>query len=107
MGNTKYTIRAVGGQNDDNDLIGCYFKQAGTGFELWSPAPNSQKLATVSSLTPPINIPFNYAGWSWTITVNTAIPPAGTWSNNDPSITAEAGTWSTDTGTEEETDEET
>jgi hypothetical protein len=106
MAKKNYTINNAGGGSDSSDLIGCHIKQTDDGYDFTE--PNGTVLASTTSTTPRFTFPaFAYEGWTWTITVS-SIASAGVtggWSNNNPSIEGEEGTYSTGTGADEESDE--
>ena len=105
MPRSIWTINNAGGDPDGSDLIGCHIKETSTGYDFTS--PNGTKLASTTSATPPFTFPnFPYEGWTWTIEVTTlaASGVSGGWSNNNPTITGEEGTWSTGAGDDQEED---
>jgi len=101
MPQNKWTINSTGGGNSRTDLIGCHIKQTATGYDFTE--QDNTVLASTTSTSPPFSFPsFSFAGWTWTISVSTLSDPAtGGWSNNDPSITEEEGTWSAGSGADE------
>jgi hypothetical protein len=106
MPQNKWTINSAGGGGTSSDLIGCHIKQTATGYDFTS--PNNTVLASTTSTT----LPFSFTNvaldvWTWIITVSSLSNPAsGSWTNNDPSITEEEGTWSAGATIDTDADEE-
>ena len=106
MPQNKWTINSATGGNTSSDLIGCHIKQKATGYDFTS--PNNTVLASTTSTTLPFSFTdFDFADWTWTLTVSSLSNPAsGSWINNDPSIAAEEGTWSAGATIDTDADEE-
>lgn len=115
-----WTIHANGltGGNDKSNLVGCHINTnaSGTAYEFTQPNINNV-LSTTSGTslpTPPFRFPsFSYAGYTWTIDVNSLTAGAGNneaqgnWSDNNPSISDdETGTWTAQAGTTADQDQD-
>ncbi|HEY7784475.1 MAG TPA: hypothetical protein VIB00_07105 [Pyrinomonadaceae bacterium] len=98
MPKTKWTISSTSGGNDSADLVGCQIKQTDTGYDFRT--SNKTVLSSTTDTTLPFTFPsFDYDGWKWDITVTSLGSRAsGGWSNNNPGITGEEGTWSAGAG---------
>lgn len=106
MPQNKWTINNTGGGSNRSDLVGCHIKQTASGYDFTE--PNNTVLASTTSTTPPFSFPsFSYDSWTWTITVSSVASSGvtGGWSNNNPGIEGEEGTYSTGAGADEESDE--
>ena len=105
MPKTKWNINSSGPGRDATDLDGCTIETIdGGGYSLSSPPPNSTQLSTAPAGTPPLVFTsFPFMGWTWNMTINSVSTSqmSGSWSNNDPSITDEAGSWAADVGADE------
>jgi hypothetical protein len=101
MPKTKWTINGQG-PRDATDLDGCIIETIdGGGYSLSSPHPDSTELSTAPAGTPPLEFTsFLYMGWTWNVSISSISTSqlSGSWSNNDPSITAESGSWAADVG---------
>jgi hypothetical protein len=106
MPKTKWTINSQGPGRDATDLDGCIVETIdGGGYSLSSPHPNSTELSTAPAGTPPLAFTsFTFDGWTWDLSINSIATSqlSGSWSNNDPSITEEAGSWAADVGADQE-----
>jgi hypothetical protein len=98
MPKTKWTISSASGGNDRSDLVGCQIKRTDTGYDFRT--SNKTVLSSTTDTTLPFTFPrFDYDDWKWDITVTSLGSPAsGSWSNNNPSIMGEEGTWSAGAG---------
>jgi hypothetical protein len=105
MPKSKWTINNASGGNTSSDLIGCHIKQTDTGYDFTS--PNNAVLASTTSTTPPFSFTgFDFEDWTWTVSVTSLSNPAGGgWSNTDPTITGEEGTWSAGADADADTEE--
>jgi hypothetical protein len=94
MPQNKWTINIASGGNSASSLVGCHIKQTSTGYDFTS--SSNTVLASTTSTT----VPFSFTGISlasltWTVTVDSLANPAtGGWSNSQPKVTEEEGTWS-------------
>ena len=103
MARKNWTINNASGGSDSSDLIGCHIKETDTGFDFTE--PDGTVLASSNSTTPPFTFPtFDYEDWTWTISVSSVASSGinGGWSNNNPGIQGEEGTYSTGKGADEE-----
>jgi hypothetical protein len=105
MPNNIWTINNgdVTGGKDGSDLVGCHIVQTATAYEFTEPNINNVLSTTPGSTlpTPPFDFPaFSYEGYTWNIHVGALSGGfSGTWSNTDPTITAdETGTWTAQAG---------
>jgi hypothetical protein len=105
MPKTRWTINGQG-PRDATDLDGCIIETIdGGGYSLSSPHPNSTQLSTAPAGTPPLAFTaFTYEGWTWNLSINSVSTSqlSGSWSNNDPGITAESGSWAADVGADDD-----
>jgi len=106
MPQNKWTINSAGGGTNSSDLIGCHIKQTATGYDFT--APNNTVVASTTSTTPPFSFTdFDYEDWTWTVSVTSLSSTAsGGWTNNDPSIMGEEGTWSAGASADDEDEDE-
>ena len=108
MPNGTWIITSSGGGRDHGLLLNFSIVGTSTGYNFKSPptSPNGGVvLASSTSLSAPITFStFPYQGWNWTVTIENLNPrPSGTWRNNNgPNPEEENGTWSADTGMDEE-----
>jgi hypothetical protein len=110
MPKTKWTINSNGNGRDATDLDGCIIEAiSGGGYSLSSPHPHSTELSTAPAGTPPVAFTaFLYEGWTWTLSIGSIASSqiSGSWSNDDPGITEELGSWAADVGIDEDEDQD-
>ncbi len=106
MPRSTWTINNAQGGNSSSDLIGCHIKQTDTGYDFT--APDNTLLASTTSTAPPFSFTnFPYDTLTWTILVASLSNPAsGGWSNNNPDIKGEEGTWSAGATADDDVDED-
>jgi hypothetical protein len=102
MPNGTWRIFARGGR-DSSALSGCFIVGTSTGYDLSGPGV----MASSTSLSAPITFTFTGPrGFQWTVTIDnfdSAGRPSGGWYNsNRVNPEGEIGTWSADTGMDEE-----
>ena len=97
---------ARGGNSGSSALRNCSIVGTPTGYDFKSPQPNSQVLASSTSLSLPVTFNFRggmWGGGDWTVTVEQFTPRAsGTWENNYASPESQTGTWEGGVGGEGE-----
>lgn len=105
MPKKKFKITNAGSSSDSPDLVDCHIEETDNGYEV---VAKRVVLASTTSTTPPFNFPsFDYEGWTWTLSVDTADSNSmgGDWTNND-NPTAQGDSWTAQgTGTGEDEDE--
>jgi hypothetical protein len=106
MAKKKWTINSAGGGNADSDLIGCHIEETDTGYDLTA-KHNTVLSSTTSSTLPFTFANFSYEGWIWNVSVfSLSHTASGGWTNNDPDIKGEEGTWSAGASSEVDDDED-
>ena len=113
-----WTIHSTDGGKDSSQLQGCHIQVNGNTYQFTQPSiQNVLSTTTGTTLpTPPFTFPafsLGADGYSWTIIVTTLTgghsnnKAEGTWTNTDPSITAdESGTWTAQAGSTIDPEEE-
>src|ERR1700752_851839 len=104
----QWTIHSTAGGKDNSDLQGCHIQVNGNTYQFTQPNIQSVLSTTTETTlpTPPFAFPaFQFGAYTWTIIVTTLTgghgnnKAEGTWTNTDPSITAdESGTWTAQAG---------